>query len=126
MAATTHGDPKPVDPTSHLNHDDEELWDQNIEALLRAGDIEGARAEFERQCLVSVESGDTVTLEDAAKHRLPGYTVDLLLEKGDIPAAKAELERLVLEGVDSGDPVEMTSSVWKSLRSDLHRRAGVR
>jgi hypothetical protein len=62
MAITTHGDPEAADLTSHLNHDNEDLWDQNIEALLSAGDIEGARIEFERQCLASLDSGDPILM----------------------------------------------------------------
>ncbi len=58
MAITTHGDPEPL----HLNHDDEELWDLNIEALLSARDIDGARAEFERQCIASRDSGDPIQM----------------------------------------------------------------
>ncbi len=124
MATSAHGDPEPIELSSRLQHD-EESWDENIEALLTSGDIEGAREEFERQWLVSLKSGEAISLEEAVKHQLPGHTVDLLLEKGDIPAAKAELERLLLEGVNSGDPIEMTPSVWQELRSSLHRRAGI-
>jgi len=62
VATTAHGDPKPIDLVSPLSVSDEEIWDQNIEALLASGDIEGARAEFDRQLLVSADSGDPVLM----------------------------------------------------------------
>jgi cytochrome c-type biogenesis protein CcmH/NrfG len=61
MATTTHGDPQPIDLHPH-DEKDEEAWDEKIEALLAADDIEGARAEFERQLLASVNSGDPVLM----------------------------------------------------------------
>jgi hypothetical protein len=61
MAATTHGDPQPIRLDSH-DELDEESWDENIEVLLASGDIEGARAELERQCFVSLDSGDPVLM----------------------------------------------------------------
>ena len=39
--------------------------------------------------------------------------------------AKEQLEALVLEGIDSGDPIEMTAEVWRNLRLELHRQAGI-
>ena len=62
MAISTHRNPNPVDLDFQLDHDDEELWDEKIEALLAADDIEGARAEFERQCLASLRSGDPIIM----------------------------------------------------------------
>jgi hypothetical protein len=70
MATTAHGDPKPIDLVSPFSGGSEEMWDQNIEALLASGDIEGARAEFERQCLASLESGDTILMTPAKLEEL--------------------------------------------------------
>ena len=39
--------------------------------------------------------------------------------------AKDELEQYILEGIDSGDYVEMTAEIWRELRLNLHRQAGI-
>jgi hypothetical protein len=61
MATTIRGDLQPIVVRSP-DETDEELWDETIEALLASGDIEGARAEFDRQLLVSIDSGDPVLM----------------------------------------------------------------
>ncbi len=48
------------DSTDKATEFDEEQWDARIEALLQANDIEGARAEFDRQLAASIESGPPI------------------------------------------------------------------
>ncbi len=59
MATTNHGVPQHIELNSSRLQG-EELWDHAIETLMEAGDIEAARAEFERQCIASVNSGDPI------------------------------------------------------------------
>ena len=48
--------------TPQIGHSDHDLQDSTVDALLAAGDIEGARAEFERLCLQSLDSGEPVLM----------------------------------------------------------------
>ena len=57
MAATTSPLNYSTDPATEA---DEEQWDARIDALLEANDIEGARAEFDRQLAASIESGPPI------------------------------------------------------------------
>jgi hypothetical protein len=80
MATPAHGNPEPIELSSRLQHD-EESWDENIQALLASGDIEGAREEFERQWLASLNSGDPVLMTpekwEALRTELHRYEADL-------------------------------------------------
>lgn len=62
MATSTHGDPRPVRLTPNASHTDEERWDECIDVLLSVGDLEGSRAELERQCLASLDSGEPILM----------------------------------------------------------------
>jgi hypothetical protein len=51
--------------TRHIGRTDHDSPDSAVDALLDAGNIEGARAEFERLCLESLDSGDPVPMTAA-------------------------------------------------------------
>ena len=53
-------DPLITKTTGQIDQFECDLPDSTIDAFLAAGDIEGARAEFERLCLESLDSGPAI------------------------------------------------------------------
>jgi hypothetical protein len=94
LATSPHSAESRGDLTLEL---DWERSDATVHQLMDAGDLEGARAEFAKTLLDSLDSGDALRMFD----------------------------QRALEGMESGEAVEMTAVSWRELRFELHRRAGI-